>query len=149
MNWKNTRAISLAGSLYLNPQEEKYKQLKDVLKGKLKHVKYQNQYIIENILDGKQIYDVYKGSPLELYIKMKKGFYISRGFKINSDLFESNDNWKAHHSPTGILILNGPNVKRNVIIKGVRIVDLAPTILHRMGVSIPNQLDGKVLKEIF
>ena len=56
---------------------------------------------------------------------------------------------RAHHRMNGIFMLSGPKVKANQEIAGARIVDLAPTIYHLMGVAIPPDLDGRVLRQAF
>ncbi|MFQ5712116.1 MAG: alkaline phosphatase family protein [Candidatus Geothermarchaeales archaeon] len=56
----------------------------------------------------------------------------------------------AHHSSGalhGILLVNGPQVRHGGV--KANIVDVAPTILHILGVPIPLDVDGRVLKEIF
>lgn len=149
IDWKNTKAISLGESIYINSQVGEYEKLKGELKEKLKQIKFQDLYIIEDILEYKQIYDVCEGNPPAFYIKMKESFCVARGLKINNDLFERKDDWKAHHALTGILIVKGPGIKKGASIKGAEIVDLTPTILHWMNIPIPIQMDGKVLKGIF
>jgi len=52
------------------------------------------------------------------------------------------------HSLFGILAVSGADVK-NTEIKEAQIVDLAPTILHLMGLPVPREMDGRVLQEIF
>ena len=42
-------------------------------------------------------------------------------------------------------MMSGGAVKRGVELQGCHIVDLAPTILHLMGMKIPEDMDGKVL----
>jgi arylsulfatase A-like enzyme len=49
----------------------------------------------------------------------------------------------------GILLLWGPGVQRGAQIRGAHIVDLAPTVLAAMGVSIPDDMDGRVLTAAF
>ncbi|MBI5442443.1 MAG: alkaline phosphatase family protein [Deltaproteobacteria bacterium] len=53
------------------------------------------------------------------------------------------------HRPNGILIVNGPGIRKGAEIEGARIIDLAPTILHLMGFPVPDDMDGRVLSEIF
>jgi len=58
--------------------------------------------------------------------------------------------WSGNHTMNGIFIAcNSPSVKRGEIIKGAQIIDIAPTILFYMGIPIPSDIDGRVLKEAF
>jgi len=49
----------------------------------------------------------------------------------------------------GIFMLKGPAIKQGASIAGAAITDLAPTILYLMGLTIPDDMDGTVLKDIF
>ena len=49
----------------------------------------------------------------------------------------------------GVLMAAGPNVRPGAVLKGTQIIDLAPTILYRMGVPVPDNMDGRVLTELF
>ena len=51
----------------------------------------------------------------------------------------------------GSFIAMGPNIKKDVRLMGfaVTVFDVAPTILSLYGIPIPNQMRGRVLKEIF
>jgi len=51
--------------------------------------------------------------------------------------------------PNGILIAKGPQFKKGEEIKGARLIDIAPTILHLTGTPVPKDMDGRVLKKIF
>lgn len=54
------------------------------------------------------------------------------------------------HSPHGAFIAFGRNIRRDgKRIEGSCIYDITPTILHMLGIPIPDDLDGHVLKEIF
>jgi predicted AlkP superfamily phosphohydrolase/phosphomutase len=51
----------------------------------------------------------------------------------------------AKHTLDGILVLNGPKMKKGIQLRRAEIIDVAPTILYLMGIPIPLDMDGKVL----
>jgi predicted AlkP superfamily phosphohydrolase/phosphomutase len=51
------------------------------------------------------------------------------------------------HRANGILIAAGPAIQAGQTIAAARLVDLAPTILYLLGVPVPDDMDGRVLKE--
>jgi predicted AlkP superfamily phosphohydrolase/phosphomutase len=53
------------------------------------------------------------------------------------------------HRDDGIFLAMGPQVRQGYAVAGARIIDLAPTILHLLNVPIPDDMDGRVLQEIF
>ncbi len=56
----------------------------------------------------------------------------------------------GHHRMNGVMIWHGPGViKEGEQLQGASIHDLAPTILHLMGLPIPLNMDGRVLTELF
>lgn len=65
-----------------------------------------------------------------------------------SDEFET---IKGSHgnARNGIFIAYGPVFKKGCQVKALNILDVAPTILHLMGCKVPENMDGRVMKEIF
>jgi len=53
------------------------------------------------------------------------------------------------HRINGIILFYGPEIRAGKQIEGAKIYDLAPTILHLYGLPIPDDMDGRVLIEIF
>jgi len=53
------------------------------------------------------------------------------------------------HRDNGLFMIRGPVIKRGQEFSGVRIVDLAPTILYLMGDNVPSDMDGRVLTDVF
>lgn len=51
------------------------------------------------------------------------------------------------HTLDGIFLLKGAGVRHAREVYGAHIVDLAPTILYLMGIPIPENMDGSVLRE--
>jgi predicted AlkP superfamily phosphohydrolase/phosphomutase len=54
------------------------------------------------------------------------------------------------HRPDGILILHGAGVRRGAVLKKeTHVMDVAPSLLHRLDAPLPAYLDGRVLDEAF
>ncbi len=53
------------------------------------------------------------------------------------------------HRDDGIFLAHGPGIRSGNVVRGARIIDLAPTILHLLDVPVPEDMDGRVLDEIF
>jgi predicted AlkP superfamily phosphohydrolase/phosphomutase len=52
------------------------------------------------------------------------------------------------HRLHGVFVAWGPEVRPGEAVEGARILDLAPTILHLMGLPVPDDMDGRVLTEV-
>jgi len=57
--------------------------------------------------------------------------------------------WGGTHRLNGILIARGSGFKSGVEIANARLIDIAPTLLHLLGVPVPEDMDGKVLASAF
>jgi predicted AlkP superfamily phosphohydrolase/phosphomutase len=53
------------------------------------------------------------------------------------------------HRMDGIILAQGPHIRRNGLIEGAGIVDVAPTVLYALGMAIPSDMDGKTLTGLF
>ncbi len=51
------------------------------------------------------------------------------------------------HRPDGVIVVHGPRFAERIHLEGAQLQDVAPTILHLLGVAVPNDLDGRVLVE--
>jgi predicted AlkP superfamily phosphohydrolase/phosphomutase len=51
------------------------------------------------------------------------------------------------HRDDGILVASGPSIKPGRI-EGARLLDLAPTLLHLLGLEVPEDMDGRVLEPL-
>jgi predicted AlkP superfamily phosphohydrolase/phosphomutase len=52
------------------------------------------------------------------------------------------------HRTEGVLIAHGPAFKTGASPRGASLLDIAPTVLHLLGVPVPGDMDGRVLTEI-
>jgi predicted AlkP superfamily phosphohydrolase/phosphomutase len=62
---------------------------------------------------------------------------------------QSPHQWTATHRMDGIFIAYGPAVRPGSLVAGAGIVDIAPTVLYALGMPVPDDMDGRVLSEIF
>ncbi len=118
---------------------------------------------LTNPLTGEKMFDriykkneIYKGN----YIKMAPDILFfdssckhmtSRGFEFGSNKLVTLEvkGWSGTHKiDNGIFFAYGDGVKENFRIKSVRIVDIIPTILEYFGFNIPENIDGKPLRDL-
>ncbi|MDD5506550.1 MAG: alkaline phosphatase family protein [Candidatus Omnitrophica bacterium] len=82
----------------------------------------------------------------DMFLMLEEGY--SPGTRPHREIISSNH--KFIHGPNGILIAYGAQISGSGgAIKNAGITDIAPTILHLLGESIPDDLNGRVLYEIF
>ena len=94
--------------------------------------------------------DVYFGSELDIAPDIV--FMLLDWYQVNTDFItRCVIEGKAGHSHAlqGIFLAYGPDIKKGVEIQGAKIYDLASTILHILGIPIPKDMDGRVLKKVF
>lgn len=53
------------------------------------------------------------------------------------------------HKPNGIFMAIGSHIKKGVQVENANIMDIAPTVLYECDVSVPDDMDGRILTEIF
>jgi predicted AlkP superfamily phosphohydrolase/phosphomutase len=53
------------------------------------------------------------------------------------------------HHPEGVFAAYGAGVRRGARIAPVRLLDIAPTALHRLGLPVPVDLEGRAIEEMF
>ena len=55
----------------------------------------------------------------------------------------------GEHDLVGILIIQGPGVRRNHQLSDASVVDIAPTVLYTLGLPVGRDMDGEVLTDAF
>ena len=72
--------------------------------------------------------------------------YLGRELLGTRGVVESSMNWaNGFHRMNGVFVAYGPHIRRGEQIEGAAMVDVAPTILHDMGLPVPTNMDGQVL----
>ncbi len=80
---------------------------------------------------------------------MPQAGYRINGRVGNTALFEDCQRWAGENDPPGIFIAHGKDIKAGNKLPKMKITDLAPSILHWMDIPTPDDMDGRVLQEIF
>jgi predicted AlkP superfamily phosphohydrolase/phosphomutase len=57
--------------------------------------------------------------------------------------------WGGTHRLFGILVARSPIFQSDLELENARLIDVSPTILHLLGVPVPEDMDGHVLEKIF
>jgi len=57
--------------------------------------------------------------------------------------------YSGSHRMDGVLIAGGPDIAQGADPAGARLLDLAPTIAHLLGLPVPSGMDGRVLAGLF
>ncbi|WP_157726973.1 alkaline phosphatase family protein [Thermococcus thioreducens] len=128
--------------------KRKDKRIISKLKQELYSLKdpYTNEKVIAKVYEKSEIYfGKCLDSAPDLIILPKEGYTLKNyGDLIDVAYFQNGD-----HRLYGIFFAYGSGIKRRYKIKNAKIYDIAPTILHIFGLPIPNDMDGRVLIEIF
>lgn len=153
IDWDKSKAFASGqGPIYINKtlDKQKYHDLREELIKKLESI-YDSS---SNSTPVKKIYlkeEIYSGDYLnnapDVIIEQNAGWHISGNIGGNK-IFYNPDKWIAENSRYGIFIANGPHISKEKKVEGIRILDLAPTILYMMKIDVPVNMDGRILKNV-
>jgi len=149
---KNSKAIMVGtGSIYITEDNKhQKKEIEKEIIEKLENLTDPDtgEKIIERVFRKEEVYsgNLMSKAP-DLIILPKKGYSLIHS--VSDIAVEKPQFKKADHALNGIFLAYGPDIKEGIQIRGAKIYDIAPTILHMFGLPIPDDMDGRVLKEIF
>ena len=166
VDWSRTTAYSLGnvGQVFLNvvgrePQGcvqpgADYEAVRTSIIDRLQKLQdpQTGELVVETIYRREEIY---RGEQLErapdiLFIPRRLEYFGFGEYEFGSNkVIEAMQRGiSGTHRLTGIFLAYGAAVKPGVVVDGASLVDLAPTMLHVMGESVPAHMDGRVLEEI-
>ena len=165
VDWSHTVAYSLGnvGQIYLNvagrePQGivkpgTEYEEVRQQIIAQLQELRdpETGERVVETIYRREEIYH---GDQLEhaadiVFIPTRLEYFGFGEYEFGSHkIIESmRRGISGTHRMNGVFLAYGPPIQAGVEVEGASLVDLAPTILHLMGLPIPDQVDGRVLQE--
>ncbi|MGD1996065.1 MAG: alkaline phosphatase family protein [Anaerolineae bacterium] len=162
VDWSRTEAYAIGhvGQIYVNlrgrephgivepgPEQE---AVREQVAEALRHLRHPRtgQPLVDRVIPGDQvsqgpfarlgpdlhvIFDSYRAIAFPLFATDRR--LVTRQIRGDSGC----------HRRHGLLIAWGPGVQSGQTLEGGRIVDLTPTILHLMGLPVPDDMDGRVL----
>ncbi len=169
IDWQHTRAYARSGvgSLYVNlkgrePQGivepgAEYEALRDRIIEALRNLRdpETDQPLIAEVRRGEEMFHgphmddapdlVF--CPRNTYDRFISGFANDPLVRPAQRREESYVEY-GYHTRKGILIVAGPGIRAGARIEGARIYDIAPTVLHLLGLPVPLDMDGRVLLEL-
>jgi predicted AlkP superfamily phosphohydrolase/phosphomutase len=88
--------------------------------------------------------------PLREFEESRRSRYFGHDHGGTTPVIAKHDFEDGDDVP-GSFIVMGPNIRKDVRLMGfaVAVFDIAPTILSLYGIPVPNQMKGRVLREIF
>ncbi|WP_049925539.1 alkaline phosphatase family protein [Halopiger goleimassiliensis] len=99
-----------------------------------------------SVEDGDELFPTDDASP-DLVVNGIDG-YESRT-TITDEVLGDTGTYAASHRSTGIMLCRGPSIEPGATLRGARVVDVAPTLLHGIGRPVPTNADGRVLFDAF
>ena len=143
--------------IYLNSKSrfkdgfiDKPDELAEEIVNKLRNLKLSEQRVFKGIWKKEELYyGRYTVEAPDIILLPSEGIELHIDTNVKS-IYSKDTHLAGTHSTDGIFIAYGPDIKANRDLgKSFSIMDIAPTILHMHEIPIPEEMDGRVLKEIF
>jgi len=158
-HWSNQEVKPSFFGIFVNKNlgEEARSKIVDSLMTKLRLLTYESEAVFQQVLRREDVYSGEHLSKAPDVVFLTKQRYFADPLDRTTKIFSQMNGWPAaphvtgHHTSArrGILIVHGPHIKPGKWLPDASIMDVAPTILHTLGLSVPADMDGRVLSEIF
>lgn len=146
LDWSLTKVYEAGGGIYINKR-------KAMSKKEYEELRHQIIQMLDKIRDpktGRKVMinvfkkeEIYNGKYME---EAPDILYLSN-FHRESLIHGQVTGW---HRLNGMFMAYGPDIKKTGNeLENIKIYDIVPTVLHLFGLPIPEDVDGRVLEEIF
>jgi predicted AlkP superfamily phosphohydrolase/phosphomutase len=167
VDWSRTAAYSLGnvGQIKLNvvgrepngyvQPGEQYERVREDIISRLSQLRdpVTGELVVESVYRREEIYS---GPHLEeaadiVFIPRRLEYFGFGEYEFGSNkIIESMKRGiSGTHRMNGIFLAWGAGIKPETAVFDAGLADLAPTILHLLGIPVPEQMDGRILHEIF
>lgn len=127
---------------------KEYNELRGYLLRELKNLRHPNrEKVFEKVLPREECYsgNYVQDAPDVMILPRNMDYSLSD--TVRSKAFMKKEHF--NHKMNGLFIAFGPDIKKCKNKGRISLLDIAPTILHLFGLTIPDDMDGRVLTEVF
>ena len=165
VDWVRTRAFSVGnfGQVYLNVRGKRpqgavdpadYERLRDEIIARAKELRdpEDGSLVVPVVYRREEVFHGISEARLpDLVLHTDRAKYVSFGHADfgSNRIIEPSTGQTGHHHMEGVIGLRGPGVRRGARLEGASLLDPAPTILHYLGLPVPEYMDGRVLADAF
>ncbi len=153
IDWERSRAVASGqGPIYLllPPDHPDYEPLREEIAAGLMALRNPRtgQPVVTRVLRREEVYTgPFLDQAPDLIFEQGPGIHTSGGVGY-PHVFAAPEKWAADNVLEGLFLAWGPDFAPTGRVEGIHILDLAPTILHVMGLPIPDDVDGRVLGDL-
>ncbi len=145
-----TRAFMYGmGGIYLSAEGDERRRLVEELRERLLDLRDPDtgERVVEAVYERGEIYSgPYVHEAPDLVLVPAEGYSVER--HVRPRLVEGSRVKRADHRRTGVIFAYGPDVEPGERVDA-SVYDVAPTVLHLLGLPVPANVDGRVLLELF
>ncbi len=139
-------------SIILNTSsQQEYDKLVKMIKHKLETIvdPESGVKVVKKVFHRSDLYEgPYVDRAPDIIMVLEQG-YKGTTTLSGTHIIEKLPHTKGTHSIDGVFLARGPHLRRKIRVAHIHLQDLGPTLLHLIGLPIPEDVDGKVKKEIF
>jgi predicted AlkP superfamily phosphohydrolase/phosphomutase len=170
INWSKTKAFAgEVEGIRLNIREkypeglvgiQEYEDIRTKIIEEIKKLRdpENGQYVFKGVFRREEIFhgDCVEEFP-DIILKPEDRYYLSpkffrKGKRDDGNFLSDEAHWRkisGSHRQHGIFIIKGPDCTSGIKLDSAEILDILPTTLYQMGLSIPVDVDGKVIEGAF
>ncbi|MCK4597442.1 hypothetical protein KAU04_05355, partial [bacterium] len=165
IDWERTKAFFVSiptQGIFINVKRDgfglvdpgqEYQQLRELIKEKLLQLRdpWTKNQVVDQVWFKEEIYSGPQAQFAPDLIFVARDYaYLGRQLFGDHKIIRSAEHLPVgFHRSNGIFIARGSEIQQGRQIQGANIADIAPTVLYSMGLPVPDDMDGKVLREIF
>jgi predicted AlkP superfamily phosphohydrolase/phosphomutase len=165
IDWSKTRAFFASipcQGVYINVEKDgggvvkqgrEYDLLRTEIKEKLQKMEdpETGKPVMDNVFYREELYrGPYTDMAPDIIFIAQQYAYLGRQLFGSKTWIETSENLpNGFHRHNGIFAAVGDHIKKNFKVEKAHIMDIMPTVLYTMGIPIPDDIDGKVLRKIY